>query len=1088
MLEKVEFNLSLSSGIDTKTDSKIVEGRLLTLENAEIRNGVVVKSSGYDSLDPTYPSNTTSSNKALIPVNNDSVALVDDDKISVYNTSSSKFNYIDSFGSCGKSVVTVDSNIQDNTPPISANNSIIGSVVSGESSKYIVTITTSYIIYTNQDADNKARYLISVVDKSSMAVIKKYLKVAPYDASGAYEPLGVCCTDTLFAMYSYMSNSSGNRVILEDVYDYGKSNPVVANNIVLNVPTSTSLLRVMDVTNIDNIAYLVFSTTAGGVDAVPAVHIRDFSTQTTIVSANTYPQLAFDTASAETNASSSINIRIFNVTGRGNMVAINAGKTFILLDPATPFSLWKSFAYPTVLNMPVVAIGYLSATNEFVTLKSLTREGTSSVTARNRIPVINRYNLTTNSWSFSGDISRTKTVVINGVSTQVVSNYFGYDANTQLGVCFALNFLICTDKKAYYVQKYSPYITLNSSTGAFTPTYPITTPANNPVNNDTTPWSERRTSLFLLDQDYNVCDRFVEYTGASLLDTRGYRCNTSTLGLNSTTVSYPLVTGIISTSSTGDESKFSYDIRLHRLSYETNFPIRTGRINNATMVSSPSFVEINNNQVTENNFYDFPQITVGTSTAAGALTGSYTFKAIYEHTDGSGNTVRSSESIAKQITLSSDNVIVGITVPPWFSKRQNQKIKVYTTQTNGNSFNLVGTLFQLMRPVTLPNNFATTWLWSPTDTLQIAALNYNGTNITEAAKREIIYTSGGILPAFPLPSAITSVVHNNRVFCVPHYNKNLIRYTKPIQVGIATESFLGLDIIIESRGGDIVELASLDEKLIVFKKNSIYGIQGDGVDASGNGSTFGIPYLINSPVGCSEPLSVVRIPDGIMFKSTKGIYLLNRSISVSYIGAPVEKFNNEKILSSVIIETENRVKFTTNAGNVLIYDYYYNVWYTESGLSFVGTSLIQGKFCGVFNTGKVWLNNPTSYLRDGATYQMKVQTAWLRLNGLQGYARAYRCYLLGDYKDAHNVNVDVCYDYNENVAHTVNYAPVISSAGQALQVRVNFERQKCESIRLTFSDTPTGTTGNSLVLTDLSILAGVKRGFNKVLPTQTTSV
>jgi hypothetical protein len=316
----------------------------------------------------------------------------------------------------------------------------------------------------------------------------------------------------------------------------------------------------------------------------------------------------------------------------------------------------------------------------------------------------------------------------------------------------------------------------------------------------------------------------------------------------------------------------------------------------------------------------------------------------------------------------------------------------------------------------------------------------------------------------------------------------LIRYTKPIQVGIATESFLGLDVIIESRGGDIVELASMDEKLIVFKKNSIYGIQGDGVDASGNGSTFSVPYLINSPVGCSEPLSVVRIPDGIMFKSTKGIYLLNRSVTVSYIGAPVEKFNNEKIVSSVIIETENKVKFTTNAGNVLTYDYYYGVWYTESNLAFVGTSLIQGKFCGVFNTGKVWLNNPSSYLRDGAQYSMKVQTAWLRLKGLQGYARAYRIYLLGDYKDTHSINIDVSYDYNETVAHTVNYVPVLNSPSQPIQARVNFERQKCQSVRLTFTDVSTGTTGNSLTMTDLSILAGVKRGFNKVLPSQTTSV
>ena len=104
MLQKQEISLNLTTVIDTKTDSKLVENNLLTLENAEISNGVIVKSSGYDSIDPVYASNNLTSNKALIPIN-DTVGLVEDDKLSIYNTSSSEFSYIDSFGSCGKSVV-----------------------------------------------------------------------------------------------------------------------------------------------------------------------------------------------------------------------------------------------------------------------------------------------------------------------------------------------------------------------------------------------------------------------------------------------------------------------------------------------------------------------------------------------------------------------------------------------------------------------------------------------------------------------------------------------------------------------------------------------------------------------------------------------------------------------------------------------------------------------------------------------------------------------------------------------------------------------------------------------------------------------
>jgi hypothetical protein len=1086
MLEKVELNLSLSTGIDTKTDSKIVEGRLLTLENAEIRNGIVVKSTGYDNLDPTYPSNDTSSNKALIPVG-DSVVLVDDDKIGIYNTSNSKFNYIDSFGSCGKSVVTVDSNIQDFLQYTPAYVPVLGGIATAESSKYIVT-ATCYQTYSNDPNDTTTVTVsISVVEKSTFTLVKKYLKTIGSQLTSSGQNINVACTDNFFALY--VLNDRNAYDLKETVYDYNKNDPVSSD---VTVATGVFSWSSIEVSNIGNISYILYlARPVSPNPSAPTLVVRNFETQTTIAAGLTFSQLTiYGSNQQPADEEVCINNRVINVVGKGNVVALAAGITFALIDPANN-TVWRSFSYPNTPTMPIVSLGYLSDTNEFLALKSYKQEGLINNIPLKRIPVVNRYSLTTNSWTFLSDISRFKTVTVNGVPTNVLSNYFGYEANAQLGVCMAASALMCTSKKAYYIQVYYAYPFLNSSTD----TYPVTIPPQRPSGTFKSIASEVKCSLLLMDSDYNVCDRFVDYNGSYQTNLYFNKINTGAIGLDNINISYPLVASLLANvkdpvAGTNISSRFSYDVRLHRLTTKVNYPIKSGRINNAVVVSSPSLYEINNNQLTEQNFYDFPQLLVSPSNQAGTLTGSYSFKAIFEHTDGSGNVVRSSESITKQIQLTNNNVIIGITVPPWFTKRTNQKIKIYATQANGNTFNLLYSVNQTMRPLGSGGNTpqsVSTWTYRQTATAdQISALNFK--SVDDAVDKELIYTSGGILPAFPLPSAITNVVHNNRVFCVPHYNKNLIRYTKPIQVGIATESFLGLDIIIESRGGDIVELSSLDEKLIVFKKNSIYGIQGDGFDDSGNGSTFSVPYLINSPVGCSEPLSVVRIPDGIMFKSTKGIYLLNRSVTVSYIGAPVEKFNNEKIVSSVIIETENKVKFTTNAGNVLTYDYYYGVWYTESGLAFVGTSLIQGKFCGVFNTGKVWLNNPTSYLRDGAQYSMKVQTAWLRLKGLQGYSRAYRIYLLGDYKDTHSINIDVSYDYNETVAHTVNYVPVLNSPSQPIQARVNFERQKCQSVRLTFTDVSTGATGNSLTMTDLSILAGVKRGFNKVLPSQTTSV
>jgi hypothetical protein len=1092
MLQKQVISLPLATGIDTKTDSKLVQGKLLQLVNAELKNGVVVKSTGYVALDSTYSSNSTVSNKAVLSVNG-SFALVDNDKISIYDSSSSKFRYIDSFGSCGKSVITVDSNIED-MPKLADGGLAIKGVATGESSKYIVT--ASFVI--NRSAINTSydfvgwSISITVINKSDYSVVRKYTKVNEFaPTAGSFLTNGtlhVCCTDTNFAIYHFGYNV---QTVLEEVYDYSLSQPVSSEFVVINRSGTAYAGDVsMGVTNVGSKAYIT-TIEKPAATSTPTVTVRDFSTRTTTFT-GTFPQLTV-TPDYNNPASFTVVNKVINVSGV-NYVAINCGLTFVLLNPTTN-TVFKSFSISTAQTMSVVALGYLSATNEFIILKSYVGMITAPQT---RIPVINRYSLTTNSWTVLTDVTRTKQVTVNGVTTNELSNYFGYDANKQYGVHEAVGALMCSDSKAYYLQKYLAHPIIKTTDVV----YPLNVPVDTVARNYYPSLSEIKCSVLLMDSDYNVCDRVVEYNGAIDASDRQFcsavtssqfnSVNSGDIGLSSINLAYPVVTRIVADYVNLSDSQYygcpqmAYDVVCSRLTLSNNYPIRSNRINNCAVITSPSFFEVNNNQLTENNFYDFPQILVGNATGTGTFTGTYSYKAIYEYTDASGNLVRSSESIAKGITLSNQKPIVSVSIPPWFSKKKLQRVKIFRTLNKGNSYYLADTFTQLTQPVTNTAGFYSPFAKNIGNVPQISSW-VNNVPDDLIKNKELIYTAGGVLPAFPLPSSITSIVHNNRIFCVPHANKNLVRYTKVLQPTIATESFIGLDLIFESRGGDIVELASLDEKLIVFKKTSIYGVQGDGADAVGNNTTFSLPYLINSPVGCTDPLSVVRIPDGIMFKSSKGIYLLNRSLSVEYIGADVEKYNGEKVISANLIDAENKVKFTTSAGNILTYDFYYRVWYVESGLSFVSTSLLNGRLVGVFNTGKVWSNDPSTYLRDGAQYQMTIQTGWLKMSGLQSYARAYRLMLLGDYKDAHTVNFDVSYDYVEASAHSSSFTPV-NVAGQPVQVRVNFERQKCESVRLTFTDTSTGASGNSFTMTDLSILAGVKSGFNKVLPSKTVSV
>ena len=104
----------------------------------------------------------------------------------------------------------------------------------------------------------------------------------------------------------------------------------------------------------------------------------------------------------------------------------------------------------------------------------------------------------------------------------------------------------------------------------------------------------------------------------------------------------------------------------------------------------------------------------------------------------------------------------------------------------------------------------------------------------------------------------------------------------------------------------------MDDKLIIFKNNSIYFMAGDGPNNLGQQDTFSQPQLISSDVGCENKNSIVLSPQGLFFKSNKGIFRLSRSLGLSYIGAPIEDFNDLTIKKADLLAKKNEVRFLTN--------------------------------------------------------------------------------------------------------------------------------------------------------------------------------
>jgi hypothetical protein len=365
-----------------------------------------------------------------------------------------------------------------------------------------------------------------------------------------------------------------------------------------------------------------------------------------------------------------------------------------------------------------------------------------------------------------------------------------------------------------------------------------------PTIQTSTPSDERRATLILMDYKYNVIDKLADYDVG--IHVRSY-------SVNSTDYSTPLVIPRNSSSNSNSSiaipflyktqeyeighggdviyaptKRYSYTLKCVQYSWPAS--------NKASRATAGNTVYMCNNIVRtvgksyEMSFYDFPQLIVYNGTGVGYvdLTKVYQYAAVYVWTSPSGELVRSSPSIIKTTTASSGtgSYSVRIAHPPYFSKRTGVSIEVYRTKGNGSVLYHLHTINQYSNGTDFRDTQSTFPIWTSSikDGVEDSLLN-----------GKILYTTGSVLPEMQFPSIYRITNHNSRVFAVPSSAKNTILYSKEKVADVALSTHPALSIVIESRGGDIIELASLDDKLIVFKKDYIYYVLGDGASNTGEG-------------------------------------------------------------------------------------------------------------------------------------------------------------------------------------------------------------------------------------------------------------
>lgn len=601
-------------------------------------------------------------------------------------------------------------------------------------------------------------------------------------------------------------------------------------------------------------------------------------------------------------------------------------------------------------------------------------------------------------------------------------------------------------------------------------------------------------SYFLLDQTGAVISKLAYSNGSGYMSTQVLP--SATISSNSVSLGY-LITSLVVPVNKDQNAPASSPIYtqtgLNLATFDLSFKnLTTVEIAGSLQIPGGFLWMYDGTNVCENNFFIWPEnLSLTTNSTGGNLEAhDYLYQVTYEWTDAAGNIHRSAPSIPTLITTSGSTSANTLTIPTLrLSYKQGVRIVIYRWSGSQQSY------YQITSVTSPILNDPTVDSITYVDTVPDADILGN----------LLIYTTGGIVENISPPPCESLALYKSRLMLVNSEDKNQIWYSKQVIEAVPVEAsdlftlYVSPTTSLSTSSGNTSAIAPMDDKLIISKQNDFYYITGVGPDNTGSQNDFSDATFITSVVGCSNQPSIAFMPNGLMFQSNKGIWLLDRGLGSSYIGAPVEDFNANQVLSTVVVPGTNQIRFTLDNQTTLMFDYYYGRWGTFNNTDAISSTIYNGMHTFLSSRGNVY-QEQEGYYQDGANpVLISFTTAWINLAGLQGFERAYMFYVIGSFKSAHQLYLTIAYDYNSSPSQQVIVTPSqvanvwgLSSpywgqdsqwGGQdpLEQFRVFLNTQKLQSFQITLQEVYNGMLGSApgagLTISGLNAVVGLKKGY-----------
>lgn len=531
--------------------------------------------------------------------------------------------------------------------------------------------------------------------------------------------------------------------------------------------------------------------------------------------------------------------------------------------------------------------------------------------------------------------------------------------------------------------------------------------------------------------------------------------------------------------------------------------VRSERFGNISYLTGGYLAYYDERVIGEVGFADKPVFTAANG-AAGNPNGSYNLVAVYKSVDSKGNISLSQTYGPVSVSPASAKIDI-VALPPYVIRKELDSqiedkrtiIEIYRTVTAGQEYYLTATTQEDLS-------------LSGTD-VQTLALQTDGTftcsdNLSDAnlSNNPIMHRQPGIdntaLDRFSAPPCTLVQSHKDRLFVNDQYGDRVF-YSSFNVDGEQAWFSPQFSFYLHGGTGRITALSSMDSRLIVFRRDAIFVVDGDGPpENGGTGTEFSPPFRLAVPYGAISP-EVLQTPIGLFYRSARGIELLTRSLQNSYIGERVQSsLDSFPDITSMVLDKNSRVRIfcnsTTSLGvtttKELVYDIAGDCWststYTYDGGSSehivsAASAVIDGQEEVVLSvpSGSLYKLSDSTWTDDGNYVPWTVETGIIRPSGAQGRFRFYDLHILGKKSTHHALKASISYDY-AGYTQTKTWQPdVLSSTLE--EVNLNPNKQTVVGFQVKIednqpSDTVTYpiTTGRGLDLLGVAFWVAPKFG------------